>query len=891
MIDRSALKDARRGTASENCNATNSLNMKKQSPSKTSIITILWLILAFIGLSSSSLWADTVYVGIGSAFGTTGTGCSVSTGTSTTGGYSGTTSYASSAPGNLAICVAGGKYNNGGQVVDGVPWVQLAPTLAGCGGTYIVYGTRGSGFSSDSPDASFGITYVNCSSATTSTGFFHAGGWTPNDWKAICTITLSPGQTAPTVTFTYHSGSLGGTYRIGVNGFKFDQVVDGTGTANCGSITSPVLDSDGTIHVHGCSASATAIIIKDTSNGNAVLGETDFSCDGSTPADVDVTVNLTGLANHILKAVQTIAGVTSRLSVAPSVTVTASATAPDLTSITTPVYSDAATVTVNGVDPTGNEVKIYDITASTVIADQTFAAGPSSEAIPVVAGLLVQGHVIKATQFVGGNESALATAPQATVAGPICTSVPNVTSLAAVYDNATTVTVNGCKTTAPAATTINVYRSGILIGSASGGSATVVVTVNAPSLPLVAGQVLKATQVVSSQESCLSSAPSVTVQPICASVANVGGFTGPLDGGASTITVSGCSVSASLIKVYQGASVVGTAAGGAAIVAVPCTGLTKGSTLKATQVVGTQESCLSSAPSSGTIGSGAPKKVRFCIGLRNTTGATAPLGTDGGGTGTIYFLGASAGQFGQYVGPTGIPAKNIVTADSGWHTLSFNVGDPSWNGSSNVAGSPVGNAGAGGSSWATLEGLYIVPDDPTDTGEYRIYIDNIVNGSQGVLQDFETAAAGTVGVTFSNPSASGTTGGSLLGTPTPTPNTTVVTAALADTGAQSEVVDFQFKETNAGNWLRLNTLNSAVQKNPSVDITQPITIRVRLYSPTVSVSPIDTTHLQFIWDSTWGMVKRGSLTSGSWTAVTGTSPLTLPISQADPPTFFRLQAP
>ena len=97
--------------------------------------------------------------------------------------------------------------------------------------------------------------------------------------------------------------------------------------------------------------------------------------------------------------------------------------------------------------------------------------------------------------------------------------------------------------------------------------------------------------------------------------------------------------------------------------------------------------------------------------------------------------------------------------------------------------------------------------------------------------------------------------------------------------------------TNAGNWLRLNTLNSAVQRNPSVDITQPITIRVRLYSPTVSVSPIDTTHLQFTWDSTWGMVKRGSLTSGSWTAVAGTSPLTLPISQADPPTFFRLQAP
>ena len=867
--------------------------MQQKSSSIKPLFATLWLILAFVGVSGSSLWADTVYVGIGSAFGTTGTGCSVSTGTSTTGGYSGSTSYKSSAPGNLAICVAGGKYNAGGATADTAPWVQLTPTLGGCGGTYIVYGTRGSGFSSDSPDASFNMAYGNCSSATTSTGFFHAGGWTPNDWKAICTITLAPGQTAPTVTFTFHSASipLDNSHRVAASGFKFDQVVDGTGTADCSSITSPALDSDVVIHVHGCSPSATAIIIKDTSNGNAVLGETDFGCDGNTPADVDVTVTLTGLGNHILKAVQTIAGVTSRLTTAPQVTVTSTVTAPDLTSITTPIYSDAATVTVNGVDPTANEVKIYDITASTVIADHTFAAGPSSEGIPVVAGLLVQGHTIKATQFVGGNESALATAPSAVISGPVCTSVANVGAITSpVYDTATSVTVTGCD---PAATTIKVYHGASQIGSAPGGSAGVVVTVTPPAL--VAGWVLSATQIKGGQESCLATAANTTVQPICASVANVGGFTGPLDGGASTITVSGCSASATTIKVYQGASVVGTAAGGGVTVAVPCTGLIKGSTLKATQAVGGQESCLSSAPSSATLGSGAPKKVRFCIGLRNTDAASSPLGKDGGTilgggsvNGPIYFLGASAGQFGQYVGPTGIPAKNIVTADSGWYTLSFDPGDPSWNGSLNVAGSPVGNTGAGGSSWATLEGLYIVPDDPSDTGEYRIYIDNIVNGSQGVLQDFETAVAGTVGVTFSNPSASGTTGGSLL---VNGPNSTVVTAAFADTGANSEVVDFQFKDTNAANWLRLNTLNSAVQKNPSVDITQPIIMRVQLYSPTVNVSSIDTTHLQFTWDSTWGLVKRGSLTSGTWTAVAGTSPLTVSISQADPPTFFRLQAP
>src|ERR1039457_6236121 len=133
--------------------------MQPKSSSIKPLFATLWLILAFVGVSGSSLWADTVYVGIGSAFGTTGTGCSVSTGTSTTGGYSGSTSYKSSAPSNLAICVAGGKYNAGGATADTAPWVQLTPTLGGCGGTYIVYGTKGSGFSSDSPDASFDMAY------------------------------------------------------------------------------------------------------------------------------------------------------------------------------------------------------------------------------------------------------------------------------------------------------------------------------------------------------------------------------------------------------------------------------------------------------------------------------------------------------------------------------------------------------------------------------------------------------------------------------------------------------------------------------------------------------------------------------------------------------------
>gem|GEM_PF-1025088 len=89
----------------------------------------------------------------------------------------------------------------------------------------------------------------------------------------------------------------------------------------------------------------------------------------------------------------------------------------------------------------------------------------------------------------------------------LCSTVADVGGITApVYETATTVTVTGCD---PAATTIKVYHDGSQIGSAAGGSANVVVTVAPPTL--VAGWVLKATQTVNGQESCLVSAPGATV--------------------------------------------------------------------------------------------------------------------------------------------------------------------------------------------------------------------------------------------------------------------------------------------------------------------------------------------------------------------------------------------
>ncbi|PWU15929.1 MAG: hypothetical protein C5B50_14565 [Verrucomicrobia bacterium] len=329
--------------------------------------------------------------------------------------------------------------------------------------------------------------------------------------------------------------------------------------------------------------------------------------------------------------------------------------------------------------------------------------------------------------------------------------------------------------------------------------------------------------------------------------------TGPFDNTTTSVGVKNISASATKVTVYKyngtsstqlGAN---TYAGGStpSSASVSVSSLAKGDIIFATQTVSGQEGCKKEQGITGvsyTAGSGAPNKMRFCIGLRNTSTAAAPLGFNGGGTGTIYLLGANGGgAVSQSSAPTGIPAKNIITAGRGWQTLSFiNGTDPCYNFTAGSAASSVpGNAGAGGSSWAVLEGLYIVPDDPTDTGEYKVYIDNIKNGS-AVLQDFE---GGTVnsGLTFSQPSFSGTTSPNLLGSAGGNiiPNLAVVTTSNPDVGSKCDFLNWQFNATASTVWLRLTTSGANGTPNPSVDVSQPVTIRVLVLPAGVSSAALN----------------------------------------------------
>ena len=142
--------------------------------------------------------------------------------------------------------------------------------------------------------------------------------------------------------------------------------------------------------------------------------------------------------------------------------------------------------------------------------------------------------------------------------------------------------------------------------------------------------------------------------------------------------------------------------------------------------------------------------------------ATGPVGINGAPWTTnasrIHFLGASELASGAPVGGT------VVFPMNTWQTVTFQRGpdylnptNPSviWN--SGVAGQ-AGTVNDLQGDWGTLESIAFVLDDTTDTGPYRIYIDNIVNGGLTndpiMIEDFENAPAKMSDYTFHPPGTS-----------------------------------------------------------------------------------------------------------------------------------------
>lgn len=260
------------------------------------------------------------------------------------------------------------------------------------------------------------------------------------------------------------------------------------------------------------------------------------------------------------------------------------------------------------------------------------------------------------------------------------------------------------------------------------------------------------------------------------------------------------------------------------------------------------ESCR--ATNGGAIVGGGPNpRIRVSLSIRQDTAYAGPIGADGGtATKPLKFLGATNvynGGFGN--APVG---GKVFEPSPCWQTVSFlrgedpaNPVDPVYNWASSDSLPLQGNFGV-------LESIAFAIEDLSNTGPWRIYLDNVKNGDT-ILQDFEGATNGQPSVLFTPPGTSGSTGPFLLA-PAPgsySPNLSQVTTENADTGNNSAVISWQFKEPAPANWLRLLTQGSN-SPNPQVDLRLPISFRLLLLpvgltngssSDLTAIGPQDTT--------------------------------------------------
>jgi hypothetical protein len=317
----------------------------------------------------------------------------------------------------------------------------------------------------------------------------------------------------------------------------------------------------------------------------------------------------------------------------------------------------------------------------------------------------------------------------------------------------------------------------------------------------------------------------------CLNVA-VPSVTGPLATNTPYVTVTGVVTNATKVTVYQdsgsGMKSIGTTnvTSPSATVVVSVTGLVAGAKVAATQTVGGQESCV---PTAGAlVGIGPNSSLRVALSIRGNANLTGPVWTAGGGnTNTdVYFLGATAILSGA------APADAMtVYPSNNWQTITLQRGpDPTTN-------TVMWNNGTG-TNTPDLEGNYGALDGIAfacngDPGYYDIYIDDIANGTNGVVQNFEGVAQGTT-FGFSQPSFSGTTSGSLMSAP----NVSTISGNAAVSGTNSTRVEWQFISGATNQWLRLAHSGNSDVASPQVNLNQPISFKLLLLRPGDPLPPL-----------------------------------------------------
>lgn len=196
-------------------------------------------------------------------------------------------------------------------------------------------------------------------------------------------------------------------------------------------------------------------------------------------------------------------------------------------------------------------------------------------------------------------------------------------------------------------------------------------------------------------------------------------------------------------------------------------------------------------------------------------------------------------------------------------------------------------------SWAVLESIAFASVDPTDTGPFDIYIDNLANGANGIYQDFEGFVAGTgPGVIFNQPSYSGTTSGNILGAP----NTADISNLAADGGTKSLRVRWQFVDATTNRWMRFNTFTTSVMPSPLVNLNEPISFRILMQpvgaTPTPPPAPVLTvtkvgSDVVLSWEGTHNL-QQATDVAGPYANVTGVTRGPYTITNPTGQRFYRL---
>lgn len=312
----------------------------------------------------------------------------------------------------------------------------------------------------------------------------------------------------------------------------------------------------------------------------------------------------------------------------------------------------------------------------------------------------------------------------------------------------------------------------------------------------------------------------------CLSIPDIG-VNGPLAAGQPSVEVRDVHAAADAVTVYADGQPIGQLTSGiaAGVNSVPTLPLVKGTSITATQTLGTQEGCTPPIRSGPVVGGGRNPSVRIAFSIRQDSALTGPIGANGGTPDVpVFFLPATNTIGGYATAPAG---GLVLTPGPCWQTVT------AWRGPD--AANPVDpsfcwNPGVGGGlqgDFGILEAMAISIED-ADTGPYRLYVDDLANGDT-IIQDFEGISPGLPAL-FYSPGYWQYYGGLdflLLRGPTEELNEVVVTSEQSATGSQSCRVSWQFVNESVNNWLRLITRDArGGTPNPIVDLRLPISVRV-----------------------------------------------------------------